>query len=238
MRLEHARWPEVAAAARQVLVLPLGATEQHGPHLPLDTDTVIARAISQRLIEQRPTAGLAPAIPVGASGEHADFPGTLSIGTAALTGLLVEFLRHARRDWAAVLIVNGHGGNADALHAAAATARAENQVVGAVHLGLPEMDAHAGYAETSLMLHFDPQRVGLAAAAAGARAPVAELLPELRCRGVRAVSPNGVLGDPSGATAAAGARLAEALTAKALRAYDAVAARIAATAATPPATDG
>jgi len=84
--------------AETVALLPVAAVEQHGPHLPLDTDTRIAVAVAQRV-----GADLghltAPAIAYGASGEHQGFPGTVSIGTAALTAVLVEYGRSAC-DWA------------------------------------------------------------------------------------------------------------------------------------------
>ena len=113
------RWPEVAGGPRRLLVVPVGSLEQHGPHLPLDTDTRIAVAVARRACAGRAGVALAPAIGIGASGEHAEFPGTLSIGTEALTACLIELGRHASLHWAALLLVNGHGGNAAAVEAAA-----------------------------------------------------------------------------------------------------------------------
>jgi creatinine amidohydrolase len=209
--LAGARWPEVAAGEREVLVVPAGALEQHGPHLPLDTDAVVADAVARRLYAARPAAGLAPVLPFGASGEHAGFPGTLSIGTEAVRLVVVELVRHAAADWDAVLVVNAHGGNRDALRQAAETCRYEGRRLDVVHLGTPDMDAHAGRAETSMMLHLAPQRVRPDLAEAGETAPLAELLPRLAAGGVAAVSPNGVLGDPAGASAAEGTALLGAL---------------------------
>lgn len=220
LRLAHARSPEVAAATRGALVVPVGALEQHGPHLPLNTDTAIATAVGEAVAAARPAAALAPAVPVGASGEHAAFAGTLSIGTEALTTVLVELVRDATRDWPAVLLLNGHGGNATALARAAQICDDEGRPVGVVHLGVAGMDAHAGRAETSLMLHLAPERVALDRAAAGPTTPVADLLPTLVAGGVRAVSATGVLGDPAGASAAEGAGHLAALVAKALAAHD------------------
>lgn len=210
--LAAARWPDVEAAARRLLVVPVGSLEQHGPHLPLDTDTRIAVAVARRACAGRPGVALAPALGVGASGEHADFPGTLSIGTEALTACLVELGRHASRDWPALLLVNGHGGNAAAVEAATARLRYEGRAAHAWHAGLPEGDAHAGRFETSVMLALDPGAVRLATAERGDTRPVGQIMQTLRERGVRAVSGNGVLGDPAGASAAEGERFLARLT--------------------------
>jgi mycofactocin precursor peptide peptidase len=151
--------------------------------------------------------GLAPPIPVGASGEHADFPGTLSIGTGALAVLLVELGRHASLHWPAMLLVNGHGGNVPAISEAVRQLRAEGRQCHVWHAGVADSDAHAGRTETSLMLALAPEDVLLAAAAPGDTRPVNVIMPALRARGVRAVSPNGVLGDPTGASAEEGEKL-------------------------------
>src|SRR5215207_7921669 len=93
------------AVSGDLLVVPLGATEQHGPHLPLGTDTIIATALAASL-----DAVIAPALPYGSSGEHAGFPGTLSIGRAALRAVLVELAR----SWdGPMLFVCAHGGNVE-----------------------------------------------------------------------------------------------------------------------------
>jgi mycofactocin precursor peptide peptidase len=218
VQLSTAHWPDVEAGPRRVLVVPVGSLEQHGAHLPLDTDTRIAVAVAERACAGRPGAGLAPAIAIGASGEHADFPGTLSVGLVALSALLVELGRHASLHWPAMLLVNGHGGNVAAISDALAQLRAEGRDAQVWHAGLrPAMlaaadvrlvpDAHAGRVETSLMLAVAPGDVRLDAATAGESRPLAEILGNLRTRGVRQVSPNGVLGDPAGASAAEGETL-------------------------------
>jgi creatinine amidohydrolase len=205
--LAAAYWPDVEAGPRRLLVVPLGSLEQHGPHLPMDTDTRIACAVAERACAGRPGVGLAPPVTIGASGEHAGFPGTLSIGTDALWMLLVELGRHASLHWPAMLLVNGHGGNVPAITGAAGQLRGEGRQCHVWHAGLPGGDAHAGRTETSVMLALAPSRVRLGNAAPGEVRPLAEIMPALRADGVRKVSPNGVLGDPSGASAAEGERL-------------------------------
>jgi creatinine amidohydrolase len=228
------RWPEVAAEPRRLLVVPLGSLEQHGPHLPLYTDTRIAVAVASRACAGRPGVGLAPAVTIGASGEHADFPGTLSIGTEALTLLLVELGRHASLHWPALLLVNGHGGNAPAITSAIGTLRGEGRQCHVWHAGLSPAqlagagikaavaDAHAGRFETSVMLALAPELVQMKESAPGETRPLAEIMPALREGGVRAVTPNGVLGDPSGASAAEGRLLLAALVTRLTEAMEQV----------------
>ena len=167
-------WPDMPD---QVLAVPVGSTEQHGPHLPLSTDTDIAFALASGLARRRSDVVVAPSMPYGASGEHAGFAGTLSIGHEALELLLVELVRSATDTFEHVVLVNGHGGN-----------------------------AHAGRTETSVMLALDPLRVR-ASREAGATAGLRELLPQLRRAGLRSVTPNGILGDPGGASADEGLAL-------------------------------
>jgi mycofactocin precursor peptide peptidase len=195
------------------LVIPIGSTEQHGPHLPLDTDTriaaAVARGVAERLAQADRDPGwmLAPPIGYGASGEHQSFPGTVSIGTSALRLLLVEFGRSAS-SWAGRLVfVNGHGGNIEAMAGAAALLRYEGRDIAWCSCGVQNADAHAGHTETSVLLHISPEVVRLEEIVPGNRAPLAELLPAMRNGGVAAVSELGVLGDPTTATANEGERL-------------------------------
>jgi mycofactocin precursor peptide peptidase len=198
-------WPEVPGAP--LLVVPLGSLEQHGHHLPLGTDTSVACDAAEAAVASMDGVLLAPALAYGASGEHEGFPGTISIGTAALTGLLVEYGRSACRWAGRVLLVNGHGGNLDALRSAVPLLRAEGRDVAWFPCGVAGGDAHAGRTETSLMLHVEPEGVLGERAVAGETTPIGELLPRLRSEGVRGVSPTGVLGNPSGASAEEGAAL-------------------------------
>lgn len=189
-----------------LLAIPLGATEQHGPHLPLGTDTTIAVELSHRLAAARPDIVVAPAIPYGSSGEHAGFPGTLSIGRDALELLIIELVRSAD-EFAGVILINGHGGNIEPLRAAQQRLTAEGRALLLWSPTGPAEDTHAGHTETSVMLTLAPGRVATDRAEPGNTRPLQELMPQLRTGGVRAVSPNGVLGDPTTATTAHGARI-------------------------------
>ena len=197
------------------VIVPVGSLEQHGPHLPLDTDTVIATAVAHRAAEQV-DAWLAPAIAYGSSGEHQSFPGTCSVGTDVMRLTVVELVR-SLRTWAPrVLLVNGHGGNVPALAGAVEQLRSEGHDVDWVACATGSVDLHAGRTETSLMLHLAPWHVRLDRAEAGDGRPLRQILPLMRSGGVAAVSPNGVLGDPAGASAAEGRQVLRAMVADVL----------------------
>jgi len=216
MKLGDATWPEVDGIARRgpddqapapIVLVPVGSTEQHGPHLPLATDTIIAEELAGRGVHHTDGLMIGPTISVSASGEHAGFPGTLSIGSEVMSSVIVELVRSA--DWAAgVVLVNGHGGNHEAIVAAVATLTAEGRRVLSWWPSWPQRldggpaDLHAGRIETSMMLAIDPGLVRLERAAPGADVTIEEL----RAKGVRAVSSNGVLGDPDGASGGEGER--------------------------------
>ncbi|TQS42635.1 mycofactocin biosynthesis peptidyl-dipeptidase MftE [Cryptosporangium phraense] len=197
-------WPEISGD--DVLAIPVGSTEQHGPHLPFSTDTDVAVALARALAEQRPDVLVAPAMPYGSSGEHQAFAGTLSIGPSAIETVLVELGRSATETFGRILFVSGHGGNAIPVNRAVRRLRSEGRDALA---WAPRWkgDAHAGRTETSVQLWLDDSRVSLQRAEPGNTAPLAELLPTMRQAGLRPVTPNGILGDPTGATAEEGAQL-------------------------------
>ena len=242
-------WPQVQglAAAGAMLAVPVGSTEQHGPHLPLATDTDVAVALAARLAARRADVLVAPPLGYGSSGEHAGFAGTISIGQQALELTLLELGRSAAETFGHILFLCAHGGNREPATRSVARLRDESVdallwMAGDVPAGgagsrrsissaiarlilrlngrrrTPAADAHAGRTETSIELALDPGRVRIRRAEAGNRTPIAELMPLLRSSGVRAASRNGVLGDPSGASAAEGTDLLAVLTADLLAA--------------------
>lgn len=206
--------------SRATVVVPVGSTEQHGPHLPLDTDTVIATAVARGAVDlmaqdeiRNGAVVLAPALAYGSSGEHQDFPGTSSIGTSVLHEVIVELTR-SMSTWAGrVVFVNAHGGNLAALRGAVSQLVDEGHEVCWVACATEEVDLHAGRTETSLMLHLAPWNVHLERAEAGNTGTLAELLAPMMAGGVKAVSANGVLGDPAGATADEGRALLDSMVA-------------------------
>jgi mycofactocin precursor peptide peptidase len=208
-------WPEVAerAAADAVLAVPLGSTEQHGPHLPLSTDTDIALALCHRLASARPDVLVAPAVAYGSSGEHDGFAGTLSIGQAATEQLVLELGRSATKTFRHLLFVSAHGGNAAPVSRAVAALRSRSRDVTLFQPSW-EGDPHAGHHETALLLALTPRRVRMDRAVPGDTRPLAALMPSLTAYGVRAVSETGVLGDPTGATAPQGTALLDDLAAQ------------------------
>jgi len=204
-------FPAALRAEGAVLVIPIGSTEQHGPHLPLTTDTDIAVALAERLAARVKNVIIAPALSYGASGEHAGFPGTLSIGNVATELVLTELVRSANDTWSRVLAISTHGGNDVPVRQAVALLQSEGRDVQG---WFPSWrgDAHAGHTETSIMLHIATERVDLDAAEPGASAPLAHIIGTMRSGGIAAVSPNGVLGDPTTADEKHGHALVDAAT--------------------------
>jgi creatinine amidohydrolase len=224
-RLARAVWPDLAATRPRVAIVPLGATEQHGSHLPFATDTLIAEALAVRLAARLDGAVALPALPVGCSSEHMGFPGTLDVSAATLVSWLADVLRAlARHGVERAIVFSAHGGNAATLREAAAglaatvpamavdvladldglTARLHGE---AASFGITAEAAghHAGEIETSIMLALHPELVHMERAAPGHVEPTADpqslFYPDLR-----RTAPTGTVGDPRGAAALRGAR--------------------------------
>lgn len=231
--LAHLTWPEVAravAAGADTVILPLGATEQHGPHLPLGADTLRAEALALRLAARLPGALVAPVLPIGCSDEHAGFPGLLSLDAATLAAVIVDCARRMVA-WGItrLVLLSAHGGNGRALALAAERLRRElpdlrvwlpaqtlapDEAVLALAaeagIAPEEFGLHAGEGETSEVLWLRPDLVRAKAAEAGYRGDMTEIVDRLQRLGVKAVTPNGVLGDPARARAARGERYLDA----------------------------
>jgi mycofactocin precursor peptide peptidase len=188
----------------RIVLLPLGSFEQHGPHLPFDTDSIIIDSVVGQALHHTQVDAhrfvVAPTIAISASDEHAGFPGTLSTGTDALVASVVAICRSA--SWAqGICIINGHGGNADAL-VGIRSALTYEKIRHSIWT-LPSYDGsdmHAGHTETSVMLHVAPDKVLTDRIERGAVGDSSDLVAQMRIDGVVGVSANGVLGDPTTAT--------------------------------------
>ncbi|MEM7029897.1 MAG: creatininase family protein [Chloroflexota bacterium] len=176
--LTHMAWPDVAALDKKegVVILPIGAIEQHGPHLPTQTDTMIATHMVDATLAQLPDAVKAWALPTlnyGKSTEHLKFPGTISLSADTLVRVLHDIGRSiSRAGFRRLAFVNGHGGNIALLDMVARDIRAETGLMCfCVHPGFyleppfpitPEEQRyglHAGETETSLILAIQPDTV-------------------------------------------------------------------------------
>jgi len=195
-----------------IVVVPVGSWEQHGPHLPFDTDSVIAESIADAAVARIGTGTfvVAPTVAISASDEHGGFAGLMSAGTEATADMLVAIARSVSQWARGTVFVNGHGGNADALGRIGARLDAESIRHRSWWPTLPEgrdNDLHAGWTETSVMLHLAPDLVDESAIEPGAIGDRSTLIAAMRTGGIVAVSGNGVVGDPRGATAAEGDRI-------------------------------
>lgn len=216
-RLSRLTWPTVGQG--RLLVVAVGSCEQHGPHLPLDTDLRIAVALADALADRHDAVVVAPPLGITASGEHQSFPGTLSIGTSVFEQVVVELCRSALppkgsglpEPFRGVLFVNGHGGNVQPFAAALDLLRSEGRDVRVWHPMVPGGDSHAGHTETSILLHIDPSCVRADLIEAGSTRRWREIGSIVMERGLSSVSPNGILGDPTTASAPEGREIFGAL---------------------------
>lgn len=233
--LAQLKAPEVAQrlTARSILVQPLGAIEQHGPHLPLNTDLVIAEAVAAAAVDavgDEVDAWLLPSLAYTKSNEHAWSPGTVWLSASTMLAVLDDLgrcvaLTPARR----LVFFNGHGGNSALVGVANRELRLRHGLMTFLtHPGVPPdqggrspqhelgMGVHGGADETSLMLHLAPDLVD---AAAGQRCIPDHLAGNTYVRFGGSVSfgwlsddfhDDGVIGDPTVATAEHGAALFDA----------------------------
>jgi creatinine amidohydrolase/Fe(II)-dependent formamide hydrolase-like protein len=229
--LAELTWPEAQKRFKEVDValLPVGATEQHGPHLPLDTDAFdaeyLARAVAKRCSHPKPL--VFPLLPYGVSYHHEDFSGTISIANQTLSRLVYDIgMSAARNGVTKLVIINGHGGNDPALNYAAQEINRDAHIFVAVDTGETSdvdiygmvetpNDVHAGEIETSTSLAVRPELVRLDR--------VEKLVPEFSSRylnftskrGIpwhaftKKISESGVMGDPTRASAEKGRKMWE-----------------------------
>jgi creatinine amidohydrolase len=235
-RIERLTSPEIAAAVtagRRTVVLPCGAIEQHGPHLPLSVDADHADRLALHVAE-RLDGLVAPTLRIGCSAHHLDFAGTLSVRPETLEALYVDCCQSlARHGFERILVFSGHFGNFPVLEDIAprlarsvpadvevavftdkaAVLRAWHDAV-ETGSGLGDrVGGHADIAETSVMLALDPGAVRRELIEPGfIGVPDADLLARVFRDGIGTITPNGVLGDPRGSSPELGELCLEAVT--------------------------
>ena len=177
------RWPDVKKRLneRSILIQPMGAIEQHGPHLPVNTDQVVADEVSRALVRQSGDdldLWLLPTISYTKSNEHAHFPGSVWMSQATMAGILDDLGRSvAMLPTKRLVFLNAHGGNSALLQTANRELRlAHGLMTFLTHPGLPAdqggtspaselgMGIHGGTDETSIMLHLRPELVEMSLA--------------------------------------------------------------------------
>ena len=220
----RAAWPDIDRATGLIAVLPVGALEQHGPHLPLDTDTVLATGIARRIAEAI-GGWLLPAIGYGEAWTAEAWPGTISLRADTLRLTLEDIARGVHRIGAiGLIIVNGHFGNRAPIAAAAFG-------MPALHLDYPGIEDaaarycssrpaapgfyHADEVETSMMLALAPDAVRMVYAVA--EYPIFPSNFGAEPMQLRSFNSTGVFGDPRGATAATGDKIIDAIVAESVR---------------------
>jgi len=222
-------WPEAEKRFKEVDValLPVGAVEQHGPHLPLDSDAYDADFLARRVAEScsEPKPFVLPLVPYGVSYHHEDFSGTISISPETLSRIIYDIgMSAVRHGITKLVIINGHGGNSPALHFAAQMLNRDAHIFTCVDTGEtsdPDIyamtetpnDVHAGEIETSTTLASRPHLVR--------RGKVRKFIPRFSSRYLdftskrsvgwyahtSKISPLGVLGDPTKGTREKGERM-------------------------------
>jgi creatinine amidohydrolase len=226
--------------SRAVLVQPIGAIEQHGPHLPVMTDAFVGEQIAALAADQTDTSvHLLPTLSYGKSTEHLGWAGTMSLSSETLLAVLKDVGRSAAASgFTRLVFVNGHGGNPASLDVAARDIRTETGLlvfpVTTGRLGVPhgldlpdaEFSIHGGHVETSVMLHLAPHTVHPDRFTAGG-AHLPDLFPgELSLEGALPtawisddLTTNGVIGDPRAATAEIGKEIVDHWTGRLAAAY-------------------
>jgi len=227
LELDKLTWPEVKAeleAGRDTVVVAFGATEQHGPHMPLATDALLGDELA-RAVADRIDAFVAPTVRVGCSSHHLDFAGTLSLEDETFHAIVRDLVRSlARGGFRRVVLLPTHGGNFGPLAAALEklgdvhgvevvaltdlTALLRIARVGEQEHGVPlgEGGLHPGEWEASMLLYIHPELVRMDQAEAGYTGDLQEAIERMFQGGTKAVSENGAIGDPTSASAEHGRR--------------------------------
>ncbi|XGI82685.1 creatininase family protein [Halorutilales archaeon Cl-col2-1] len=193
-----------------VALLPVGSTEQHGPHAPIRTDALVATELARRAAEEEETVCLPP-INIGVSEEHAEFDGTLYVSPDTFRSYVRETLESAAsHGFDAAVVVNGHGGNIDALQEVCEELTREDVIFATEWTWWRSIDedgyemGHAGELETSLVKYLRPELVSDSDAEEGAESWGEFVSGSFVAYDTHEFSENGVVGDPRDASAEEG----------------------------------
>jgi creatinine amidohydrolase len=223
---------EAIASGVDTVIITIGSTEQHGLHLPLGTDAIMGEALGQRVARALGDTLLAPGMRIGCSEHHMDFAGSLTLSRETFIGVVGDICRSlARHGFRHIVLLPTHGGNFAPLAKAVEAIRPELSGVnliaftdlmafmdeifqtGKARKVTPEQaGAHAGEFETSIMLYLRPDLVAIDKAQPGYVGDQLRIAPLVFEKGFRAVTANGVLGDPRNASAANGEAYMAAIT--------------------------
>lgn len=236
MRLAESTWTDARDLDTDLALLPVGSTEQHGPHAPLGTDTLAATAIADAAAEAHDRAVVvAPPLPVGVAAEHRQFEGTLWVSEDALRAYVGDILESlAHQGFVRVVVVNGHGGNVAALRERCARFTRAGAGYAVPFTWFDAIDAavplgHGGPVETSLVWHIAPDLIRegrFDAAGAGAADAFGEWVAGTNLAyDFDEFATSGNLGDPAAASPDQGAELLKAAATALCTVLDAVAGR-------------
>lgn len=233
IKLEDMSWVEVKEALEngfETIIVPIGSIEQHGPHLPLGTDTFIGEVLAVKIAEKLGKTIVAPVISIGCSQHHMGFPGTLTLKPETLMQIIRDVCSClVKHGFKRIILLPTHGGNFAPVKTVIMELaielkdikiispleleefiRVTNSVIAEYGVSFREAGSHSGATETSVMLAIKSELVRMDRAIEGYTGDYT--ISQIYSHGVKAISETGVLGDPRKANEKAGKRILEELT--------------------------
>ncbi len=231
VQMEEMNWPSIKKAIDlgfRTVLIPVGSIEQHGPHLPTFTDSLLAYDLCERLAKKLGRTLAAPVIRPGCSEHHLAFPGTISVPPSTLRALVDAYVGSlVKAGFKNFVLIPTHGGNFEPLRKGFPALRkkyrkaniygyfdlqrfvaAMNEVAAQYGVSPEAAGAHSGFAETSCVLAVRNELVDMSSAAPGYLGPFdREVSRQIIKRGMTAFTKNGVLGDPRESSSEAGEKI-------------------------------
>jgi len=219
IQISEMNWADIQKALDRgfcTVVFAVGSNEQHGPHLPTSTDSLIGEVLAKKVAEKLGNALQAPSINMGCSQHHMAFPGTISLEPETLKSLIRDYcVSLARHGFKNIIILPSHGGNFDAVREVVDELSQSLEEVGVIAytdlkgllrllaefslehgISANESGAHAGESETSMVLAIRKDLVDMEHAEEGFMGSVEDKIDLVMSQGIKALTKNGVLGDP------------------------------------------